>query len=62
MNRKINKKGFTLTEILAVIAILGVILAIAVPSYNSLSKKLFSLILYFFNIKYLTIIQIIYEV
>ena len=32
MNRKINKKGFTLTEILAVIAILGVILAIAVPS------------------------------
>ena len=39
MNRKINKKGFTLTEILAVIAILGVILAIAVPSYNSLSKK-----------------------
>lgn len=39
MNRKINKRGFTLTEILAVIAILGVILAIAVPSYNSLSKK-----------------------
>lgn len=39
MNKKINKKGFTLTEILAVIAILGVILAIAVPSYNSLSKK-----------------------
>lgn len=39
MNRKINIKGFTLTEILAVIAILGVILAIAVPSYNSLSKK-----------------------
>lgn len=39
MNRKTNKKGFTLTEILAVIAILGVILAIAVPSYNSLSKK-----------------------
>lgn len=39
MNRKINQKGFTLTEILATIAILGVILAIAVPSYNSLSKK-----------------------
>ena len=34
-----NKKGFTLTEILATIVILGVILAIAVPSYNSLSKK-----------------------
>lgn len=37
--RKLNKKGFTLTEILATIAILGVVLAIAVPSYNSLSKK-----------------------
>lgn len=34
-----NKKGFTLTEILATIVILGVILAIAVPSYNALSKK-----------------------
>ena len=39
MNRKINQKGFTLTEILATIVILGIILAIAVPSYNSLSKK-----------------------
>ncbi len=37
--KKLNKKGFTLTEILATIAILGVVLAIAVPSYNSLSKK-----------------------
>ena len=34
-----NKKGFTLTEILATIVILGIILAIAVPSYNALSKK-----------------------
>ena len=33
-----NKKGFTLTEILATIVILGIILAIAVPSYNALRK------------------------
>lgn len=39
MIKKINKKGFTLTEILATIAILGIIVAIAVPSYNALSKK-----------------------
>lgn len=30
-----DKKGFTLTELLAVIVLIGVILAIAVPSYQS---------------------------
>ena len=30
-----EKKGFTLTELLAVIVLIGVILAIAVPSYQS---------------------------
>lgn len=37
--RKKNRKGFTLTELLAILVILGVIVAIAVPSYNNLSKK-----------------------
>lgn len=34
------KKGFTLVELLAVIAIIGIISAIAVPSAFSLSKKI----------------------
>ena len=37
--KKKNHKGFTLTELLATLVILGVIVAIAVPSYNNLSKK-----------------------
>ena len=35
-----NKKGFTLVELMAVIAILGIILLIAVPSYLGVSKKI----------------------
>lgn len=34
-----NKKGFTLAELLAVIAILGVISAIAVPSFSYMYKR-----------------------
>lgn len=34
-----NKKGFTLVELVATIVILGVILTIAVPSYNSYIEK-----------------------
>lgn len=35
----INKKGFTLVELMAVLVILGVVFAIAIPSYNSYTKK-----------------------
>lgn len=35
-----NKKGFTLVELLAAIVILGVILLIAIPSYNNIVSKM----------------------
>lgn len=38
-NIKINKKGFTLIELIVVLAILGLILAIAVPNYMSVQAK-----------------------
>lgn len=34
-----NKKGFTLTEMIATMVILGIILLIAVPSYNNYIDK-----------------------
>ena len=34
-----NNKGFTLTEILATLVIIGIIVAIAIPSFNKLSKQ-----------------------
>ena len=34
-----NKKGFTLTEVLATLAILAIILAIAIPSFSKLGEK-----------------------
>lgn len=34
-----NPKGFSLTEIIVVMALMGIILAIAVPSYNQWQRK-----------------------
>lgn len=39
METAINRKGFTLVELLIVIAILGIIAAIAFPSYKSYVQK-----------------------
>lgn len=38
MNR-LNKKGFTLVEMLVVIVILGVVLAIAIPAVSNITKN-----------------------
>lgn len=35
MNKKINKKGFTLAELLIVIAIIAVLVAVAIPIFSS---------------------------
>ncbi len=37
---KQNKKGFTLVELLAVIAIMAILVMVAVPSYLAISKKI----------------------
>lgn len=34
-----NKKGFTLVELMVVVAILGVLVAVAVPVYNNMTSK-----------------------
>ena len=35
-----NKKGFTLVELMAVIVVLAIIIAIAVPSYAKIKKNI----------------------
>lgn len=39
INKMKNKKGFTLIELIIVIAVLGIILAIAVPRFGEVQKK-----------------------
>jgi prepilin-type N-terminal cleavage/methylation domain-containing protein len=39
MKTPLNNRGFTLVEILAVLIILGIMMAIAVPKYISLNKN-----------------------
>ena len=41
LNQKRNQKGFTLVELLIVIAIIGILAAIAIPQFSTYRAKAF---------------------